>query len=182
MKSSLTPIRMSLLACLALLAACAETAGNGAGGGSSPNDVQATAPGRATCVTTSTSQAQAGAAATNAVRARSGLPPVRANATLSRVAAEHACDMAKRGRMTHRGSTTAGPGQRVKAAGYTPMVTAENIAAGPFDQGRVLSEWHSSSGHLANLMIPQMRDYGIGQAVGADGKTRFWSAVYAAPR
>ncbi|MBK4216216.1 CAP domain-containing protein [Paracoccus caeni] len=177
----MTSLRLSALAFVSVLAACAQEGGQSPSG-SDPHDVQATAPGQATCLRTTHSQNQAGAAATNAMRARSGLPPVRPNPTLSRVAAEHACDMAQRGRMTHRGSSSAGPGPRVKAAGYAPSITAENIAAGPFDQGRVLSEWNRSSGHVANLLIPQMRDYGIGQAIGADGRTRFWSAVYAAPR
>ena len=61
-------------------------------------------------------------------------------------------------------------------------VTAENIAAGHFDLNRVLHEWNVSTGHHANIVIPQMRHMGIGEAVGADGKTRFWAAVYAAPR
>lgn len=144
--------------------------------------VQVTAPGRAACMATSRDQLVTGVAATNVLRGRAGLAPVRANMLLAEVAAGHACDMARRGRMTHAGSTTTGPGPRVKAAGYAPQLTAENIAAGPFDLSRVLSEWHRSPGHLDNVMVPQIRDYGIGQAVGADGRTRFWAAIYAAPR
>lgn len=147
-----------------------------------PHAVQATRPGKAACLATSGAQNQTGAAATNGLRRSSGLPPVRSNMLLAKVAAEHACDMATRGRMTHKGSTTAGPGPRVKAAGYAPMVTAENIAAGPFSLPRVLAEWNASSGHRENILIPQVADYGIGQAVAADGKTRFWAAVYAAPK
>ena len=121
-------------------------------------------------------------AATNRTRAASGLPPVWADDRLAQAAAGHACDMARRGRMTHVGSTTHGPAPRLKAMGYAPSVTAENIAAGHFDLNRVLHEWNVSTGHHANIVIPQMRHMGIGEAVGADGKTRFWAAVYAAPR
>ncbi|WP_330450999.1 hypothetical protein FLP41_12330 [Paracoccus marcusii] len=56
---------------------------------------------------------------------------MQANDLLARAAARHACDMAQRGRMTHAGSRSSGPSQRVKALGYAPTVTAENIAAGP---------------------------------------------------
>lgn len=169
------------LAC-ALLAGCEQTPSGSAARSGDPNDMQLMPAGNATCLATSPGQNSQGAAATNAVRRSAGLPPVQPNAVLARVAAQHACDMAQRGRMTHGGSQTSGPGPRVKAAGYAPRVTAENIAAGPFSQDRVLAEWNASSGHRANILIPQLRDYGIGQAIGPDGKTRFWAAVYAAPR
>lgn len=163
-----------------MLAACSESAS--VNDSPDPHAVQATAPGRAVCVATKGHENQAGASSTNSLRRNAGLPPVRANMLLAEVAADHACDMAKRGRMTHKGSTTSGPGSRVKAAGYAPMVTAENIAAGPFSLQRVLHEWNASSGHRDNILIPQVSDYGIGQAVSADGRTRFWAAVYAAPK
>ncbi len=134
------------------------------------------------CIVTKGHENQTGASATNSMRRNAGLPPVRANMLLAEVAADHACDMARRGLMTHKGSTTAGPGPRVKAAGYAPMVTAENIAAGPFSLPRVLHEWNASDGHRDNILIPQVSDYGIGQAIAADGRTRFWAAVYAAPK
>lgn len=152
------------------------------GDGIDSHAVQVSGPGDATCVATSSGQNRHAATATNAVRRGAGLPPVRPDPVLAKVAAQHACDMARRGRMTHTGSSTAGPGPRVKAAGYAPLVTAENIAAGPFSQERVLAEWNASGGHRANMLIPQVRDYGIGQAIGPDGRTRFWAAVYAAPR
>lgn len=72
--------------------------------------------------------------------------------------------------------------QRLKQEGYRPSIAAENIAAGPWGQDRVLVEWSRSSGHLANILIPQVRHYGIGKALGADGKTVYWAAVYSAPR
>lgn len=145
-------------------------------------DVQVAAPGTATCIATDSAQHKQATKATNAARARAGLPPLRANTLLARVAAQHACDMAQRGRMTHAGTRTTGPGARVKKQGYAPLVTAENIAAGPFDLQRVLVEWENSPGHRQNMLIPAVRDYGIGHAVSPDGRTRFWAAVYAAPR
>ena len=175
----------AIVLCCAGLASCAQTGtgtGIGVKGAHDSRAVQVTDPGKAQCVNTTSGQNSHGAAATNAVRRNAGLPPVQPDPVLARVAAQHACDMAQRGRMTHIGSKTAGPGPRVKAAGYAPLVTAENIAAGPFSQERVLAEWNASGGHRANMLIPQVRDYGIGQAIGPDGRTRFWAAVYAAPR
>lgn len=136
----------------------------------------------ATCQPTSNAQNGAAAQASNAMRKGKGLAPLAPNARLAQIAAAHACDMARRGTMTHKGSTSAGPKQRAKAAGYAPRIIAENIAAGPFSQGQAMAAWAGSRGHAANILIPQVRDFGIGRAVGADGRTVYWSAVYAAPR
>lgn len=139
-------------------------------------------PGQPTCQTTSGALNAKGATETNQTRRSAGLPPVQANSLLAQVAAGHACDMAKRGQMTHSGSRSSGPSQRVKQKGYDPRITAENIAAGPFDTDRVLSEWEASSGHKANIMLPQVNEFGIGRAIGADGRTQYWAAVYAAEK
>lgn len=146
------------------------------------HSVQASAPGVAQCFTPREVGQSAGVRATNAARARAGLSPVQANSRLASAASAHACDMAERGRMTHTGSRSSGPGQRVKSFGYAPRVTAENIAAGPFTEAQALAAWSGSSGHLQNILIPQLRDIGIGRAIGSDGRTVFWAAVYAAPQ
>lgn len=84
--------------------------------------------------------------------------------------------------MTHAGGSRKGPGQRVKALGYSPRITAENTAAGPYNIEQVFAQWNSSRGHLRNISIPQIRDFGIGQATGSDGRTQYWAAVYGAPK
>lgn len=171
---------LALICCVAI-AGCTAPPGDLAKA-SDPQGVQAAAPGRPGCRRTTPAENASGAQATNVARRSAGLAPVRANMLLAEVAAQHACDMARRGVMTHRGSNSSGPGPRVKAGGYETRLTAENIAAGPFDLPRVLREWNGSRGHRANIMLPQVRDYGIGQAVSEDGRTRFWAAIYAAPR
>lgn len=171
-----------MLAGLTVLAGCGASPGFDPMTAKDDHAMQLMDPGAAQCVSSTAEDGAAVAAATSAMRASRGLPPVSANATLGRVAAAHACDMARRGRMTHIGSTTTGPAQRVKAMGYHPSVTAENIAAGPFTRARVLQEWNLSEGHRNNILIPQMREVGIGSAIGPDGKTRFWAAVYSVQR
>lgn len=172
-----------LLAVTLVLAACAAPAPVQRTGGSSKYpDVQASAPGKAVCYRTSAGENAAAAAATSAARRAAGLPAVAANATLARAAAAHACDMAGRGLMAHHGSKTTGPAQRVKSMGYAPRLTAENIAAGPFSLNRVLGEWNRSGGHLENITIPQVQEVGIGRALGSDGRTVFWAAVYSTPK
>ena len=145
-------------------------------------EIVAAAAGQAHCLPTSPEAASVAVAATNRARAARGLAPLRTNARLQRAAEAHACEMAMRGAMTHAGTKTTGPMARVKGQGYAPRLTAENIAAGRFDLGRVLSEWSSSPDHLSNLIISGTQDFGIGQAVAADGKTTFWAAIYGKPK
>ncbi|MGD9918913.1 MAG: CAP domain-containing protein [Paenirhodobacter sp.] len=145
-------------------------------------DLAVAAAGAARCTATSSAEAAAALAQTNAVRAQSGLPPLAINPALQRVAEKHACDMASRGLMTHAGSSTTGPLARAKQQGYRPRVISENIAAGAagrFTLGGTLEQWGLSPKHRANITIARMKEFGIGHAVAADGKTVFWAAVYA---
>lgn len=142
-------------------------------------DIAVATAGRATCPATSAAMAATGLAATNAARAQAGLAPLRANAVLNRVAAAHACDMANRGTMTHVGTTTTGPMARARQMGYRPQTIAENIAAGRFELNGTLAQWSASPKHRANITIPALQEFGIGTATAADGKTTFWTAVYA---
>lgn len=147
-------------------------------------DVQAAAPGAASCPATTPAENARAAAMTSALRKAHGLGPVQPNPRLARAAAAHACDMARRGLMTHSGSKAAdgaGPMARAKAQGYRAGTIAENIAAGPFGLDRVLAEWNASHGHVANIVIPSHSEVGIGRAIGSDGKTAFWAAVYTTP-
>lgn len=171
---------MTILLGAAMLSACAQQPAPLPD--TDPYAVQVGPPGIAQCIETAEAQNAIGAAATNRMRARTGLAPVKADPHLARVAAKHACDMALRGRMTHLGTKTTGPSMRLKQSGYQPTISAENIAAGPFTLSRVLAEWNASPGHLDNILLPQVRDFGVGQAVAQDGRTVYWTAVYAAPR
>ena len=166
------------LAGLMMAGACAPQGDSGPA--DDPYAVQVAEAGDAECIATSAEANRIGVAETNRARARQGLPPVTPDPVLAKVAAQHACDMARRGRMTHFGSTAKMPSDRAKSMNYQPRIIAENIAAGPYDLNRVLAEWNRSQGHLDNIMQPMVQDYGIGHAVGADGRTRYWSAVYAA--
>lgn len=147
--------------------------------------VAVSSAGAALCPATTPAEAAEALAQTNGVRAAAGLAPLRLDARLQRAAEGHACDMARRGEMDHRGTATTGPAARVKAQGYRPQLTAENIAAGArgaFDLNGTLQQFAASPGHRANTTIRQMQDFGIGHAYSADGKSAFWAVVLADPR
>lgn len=141
--------------------------------------IAASLPGKAACAPLSAADVAQALSQTNATRARAGLPPLSADARLMRAAEVQACDMAGRGQMTHKGSSTSGPMARARAAGYAPRKIAENIAAGRFTLGSVVEQWAASPAHRANVMLQGARGFGIGRAVAADGKTTFWASVYA---
>ncbi|WP_411839807.1 CAP domain-containing protein [Paracoccus sp. ME4] len=137
------------------------------------------------CRQTLPQEAARALAATNAQRAAAGLSSLRHDEKLQKAAEDHACDMARRGVMEHAGTGTTGPGQRVRALGYRPSITAENIAAGSvslIDLDGAVRQWAASPGHAANIMLPQIREFGIGRAYSADGRVAYAAAVYAAPR
>jgi len=145
-------------------------------------DIQVAWPGKAHCRTTSEAELSRALAATNAARKSKGLAPMVANAKAQQAAEKHACDMASRGVMTHVGKTTKGPSARLKEEGYKPQLAAENIAAGAFSFDRTMREWTASPLHLDNIVIPGVKDFGVGYAVSADGRSTFFAAVYAQPR
>lgn len=193
MPRSLRPSLTTALA-LALVAGCAAPPAPAPAAAAAPalpgkviwtdghGDLAVAAAGAAACPTTSTAEVSAALARTNAVRREAGLAPLTANPVLQRVAEKHACDMARRGLMTHAGSRTTGPLARAKQEGYRPRVISENIAAGApgrFTLSGTLEQWALSPKHRANITIAQMQDFGIGHAVAADGKATFWTAVYA---
>lgn len=139
-------------------------------------------PGKATCAAATPAEVSAFLAATNRQRAQHGLPPVSVSANLNQAASNHACDMAGRATMTHRGSDGSMPSQRVKATGYRPALTAENIAAQYRSHEQVFERWYLSPSHRQNLLISNVSEVGFGHALAADGKTRFWAALYSRPR
>lgn len=134
------------------------------------------------CFATSGRDNATGAATSNAIRSARGLGQVRPSGRLAAAAARHACDMAQRNEMTHKGSRLRKPSHRVRAAGYRQTIVAENIGKGYNSADQVQRAWVESQGHLSNILLPQIEEFGIGRAVAADGRTVYWAAVYAAHR
>lgn len=162
-----------------LLASCAGAPAEDHGSRYKASDVVVSGPGEASCVTLSQAQAEQALALTNAKRSSGGLTPLRVNRVMMKIAADHACYQARSGVMSHAGKAGEGPKHRAKAAGYKPVIIAENIASGPYSVTQAVSAWNGSAGHIANIMLPQTRHFGIGSAVGPNGFV-YWTAVYAA--
>lgn len=118
----------------------------------------------------------------NRFRAERGLKPFSQNSVLSELASAHACDMARRGTVTHRDHAGLRAGQRASRAGYHWRRIGENVGARANSVSEVVAAWIASPGHRANIMDRKMREFGLGSARSADGKTVYWAALYADPK
>jgi len=102
----------------------------------------------------------------NSFRHAHGLPTLRHSGTLQAMAQRHARSMAARRSMDH-------------ADFYTEHgrsgARAENVAAGCASESCVMSLWAESSGHRANMLLSDVRNYGLASAAG--GGTRYWCLV-----
>lgn len=109
-------------------------------------------------------------------------PPLRESRQLTRAAADHARDMARRKYFDHRGSDGSEPRDRVRRSGYQWVLTGENIAFGPESAEEVVAGWLESPGHCANIMERRFRDIGVGVAIGKKRGHIYWVQEFGAPR
>jgi uncharacterized protein YkwD len=94
--------------------------------------------------------------ATNAERARHGLPALELDPNLVTTARRHTWWMTRNRSMTH---------------GNYPV--AENIAMGQRSSGEVLNSWMNSSGHRANILNRGHRRIGVAAYTTSNG-TVYW--------
>ncbi len=114
----------------------------------------------------------------NDYRATNGLKALRLDPKLTAAAKMHSRDLAKTDRISHYGSDGSSPWDRVKRAGYTAKIAAENVGTGQASLQEVFKGWEQSPGHNRNLLLPGAKDMGI--ALIADPKTEFktfWTLV-----
>ena len=98
----------------------------------------------------------------NAFRTANGLPVLRSDAHLTALARAHAEDMARRGALDHAGFM-----QRRGAR-------AENVSYGCKDTPCAIRQWAGSSGHRRNMLLPEVRSYGLAYADSRSGR-RYWA-------
>ncbi|MDX2201763.1 MAG: CAP domain-containing protein [Hyphomicrobiaceae bacterium] len=114
----------------------------------------------------------------NAYRRQHGLKPLRLNAALTEAAKSHSRDLAKWDRISHFGSDGSNPWDRVKRAGFSAKVAAENVGTGQTSIDEVMKGWQTSPGHNKNLLLADADQMGI--ALVQDPKTEFktfWTLV-----
>jgi uncharacterized protein YkwD len=118
----------------------------------------------------------------NAYRKENGLKPLKLNTALTEAAKNHSRDLAKWDRISHYGSDGSNPWDRVKRAGYSAKLAAENVGTGQITIDEVMKGWQTSPGHNKNLLLTDATDMGI--ALVQDNKTEFktfWTLVVGSP-
>lgn len=118
----------------------------------------------------------------NSYRQEKGLRPLTLNNQLNQAARRHAKDLARGGRISHRGSDGSNPWTRIKAAGYKAKLSAENVGAGQRSFAEVLRGWKKSPGHNKNLLLPDAVHMGIALEKNPDSRFQtFWALVLGTP-
>lgn len=112
----------------------------------------------------------------NRYRARHGLPALRWDDALARIARAHSEDMAARRYFEHVDPEGRGPAARVLAAGLAFSTVAENISTnrGVDDPAQTAVEgWIDSPPHRENMLLDRVSRSAVGAAAAADGAIYF---------
>ena len=118
----------------------------------------------------------------NTYRREKGLRPLKLQPALTEAARAHSRDLAKWDRISHFGSDGSNPWDRVKRAGYSAKLAAENVGTGQASIEEVMKGWRASPGHNKNLLLADAEHMGI--ALVQDSKTEFktfWTLVIGSP-
>ena len=97
----------------------------------------------------------------NELRQANGLPELRYNAELSKVAYDKAKDMVEKNYFSHHAVSYGSPFEMMKCYGIVFTKAAENIAGNQTVEGAFYA-WTSSNDHKANILNEEYTDTGIG--------------------
>jgi uncharacterized protein YkwD len=115
---------------------------------------------------------------TNQERISRGLVPLTLNASLARAAQQYAEEMARSGCYSHTCGAQPDLGARFRQAGYLGWkLVAENIFLSPRTPEAAMSGWMDSAGHRANILLPELREIGVGLAF---GPAPYWVQAFGA--
>ncbi len=121
-------------------------------------------------------------ARTNAYRVAHGCRALARNTTLMGTAQAHSADMAAHDFVGHNSFSGATIGNRIKAAGYTYALVAENIAWGQKTPEAVVDLWFNESppndAHRKNILNCALRDIGVGYVYLASDPGKVTSHTY----
>lgn len=106
----------------------------------------------------------------NTVRAERGLQPVTLSAELTAAAATHARDMAVQLRAWNFGSDRSSPQTRAQRAGFSGLITGENVAETFSGSLAILQVWLADSRARAAMLHPDATHIGLGWYQEANGK------------
>ena len=129
---------------------------------------------KASCTNYSTSSSYTSQIAQliNDARTQAGLSTLNVNPTLQIAAQGHSVDMACHNLLSHSGSDSSSPGERIAAAGYAASQSSEIIYGSGYPQ-TAFDWWMSDTTHRNEILNPYITDMGIGYAY--NGQTAYGS-------
>jgi len=101
--------------------------------------------------------------------------PLAHSPALQAAAQAQADDLAASNRLGHLGSDGSTLSDRLRRAGYTHCAAAENVGSGTPDIRSTIAAWMASPDHRANILNPQMTQFGFA------GTGDTWVLVLARP-
>ena len=110
----------------------------------------------------------------NAERAKAGLPALKLNWELSRVARIKSQDMHDKKYFAHQSPTYGSPFDMMKKFGISYRTAGENIAQGYATPQSVMTGWMNSPGHRANILNSSFTQIGVGYF--KDGN--YWTQMF----
>ena len=113
----------------------------------------------------------------NQQRANYGLPALKGNWEVSRVARYKSQDMINKGYFSHTSPTYGSPFKMMESFGIKFSAAGENIAYGQRTPQDVMNDWMNSPGHRANILSPSYNQIGVGVAKKANG-TYYWTQMF----
>jgi len=113
----------------------------------------------------------------NRQRANYGLPLLKANWELSRVARYKSQDMIQKGYFAHQSPTYGSPFNMMESFGIRFTAAGENIAYGQRTPQEVMNDWMNSTGHRNNILSRVYNQISVGVAKASNG-TYYWTQMF----
>ncbi|MED1205394.1 CAP domain-containing protein [Heyndrickxia acidicola] len=110
----------------------------------------------------------------NEERAKNGLPALKIDPQLSKMARTKSEDMQKNHYFDHTSPTYGSPFDMMKKFGITYSSAGENIAMGQTSPEQVMNAWMNSPGHRANILNKSYTSIGVGY----DATGNYWTQEF----
>ncbi len=113
----------------------------------------------------------------NQQRAYNGLPALKANWEVCRVARYKSQDMIDKQYFAHQSPTYGSPFNMMENFGIRFSAAGENIAYGQRTPQEVMNSWINSPGHRSNILNQTYNQIGVGVAKASNG-TFYWTQMF----
>jgi len=113
----------------------------------------------------------------NQQRANNGLPALKANWEVCRVARYKSQDMINKNYFAHQSPTYGSAFNMMESFGIKFTAAGENIAYGQKTPQAVMNDWMNSPGHRSNILSGVYNQIGVGVAKASNG-TFYWTQMF----